>query len=264
MENIPTPSIIDAFPQGFSKISSRTDCDTFGNDSHIVKIFKNKLAFFFTLRGYNFLQSHVSVPELIDKGVFSGKNFIVYQRIFEDEQKRKLKQQGSSDFIENSARFLAKLHTLPLPYGEALSLPALLKRYVGYILVRKPYLQSYFEEHNFSEVLEQYGSVFEGQPVSLIHGDFHSDNLIWNEKLTVLDFDGVRAFDHYFDLCSAFRYICNANMEKFRDFMRAYKEVNPFNFSRERFYVNFYAFFLNDPEDRVNSQCLLRIRKSLH
>jgi thiamine kinase-like enzyme len=103
---------------------------------------------------------------------------------------------------------------------------------------------------------------FSEEEVSLVHGDLHDKNLIFNRRLYITDLEACRWFDPYYDLCSVYNnlYFRKKNLNVFLEY---YCRARSIKISRKRlklmlliYYLD-HAVFSEKKKDKIRSRRLL-------
>lgn len=214
-------SMLEIIGEPSKEYSSIPGRSIYFSPQHFIYFFQNKEAYDFYYHASTLLRSYI--PRVEKHGSYKGRWYIAFQRIHEPAQLKKARMALAPEFLSNSAQLLASIHNIPVSQDISGNI---------HHYMEKAFLVP--ETQKFREQYERlWGQVKDTIEPTLAHRDFHQDNLLWGDKLYIIDLGGVCGFDFYYDLISAFCFMCKGDLGVFRKFLAEYRALRPFQFSKK-------------------------------
>lgn len=215
--------------------SSNVYLVTLENDKYIFKVIKTKEKKEVESNALKKLNNYIDVPEFIDCGTYNNTNYIIMKYIeginYKDDETSKL----TSKDLKNIGILIKKLHSIPITYEE--------DNWIDYLIFRINLAYKSLNKFDFNDAIynklinDLNNYIKTNYNKTLVHMDFRIGNLIFNDKLYLIDFESVKVGDPVFDFIKIKRLLTQKQFDilfknykyEYDDFYKKLKFYNLFD-----------------------------------
>jgi len=217
--------------------SSNVYLVTLENDKYIFKIIKTKEKKEVEANALIKLNNYIDIPEYIDCGTYDNINYVIMKYVeginYSDSEIDKLTIKD----LKNISNILNKLHSIPITYEE--------DNWINYLINRMDMAYKALNDCSFNEVIynkliyELDNYIKMNYYKTLVHMDFRLGNLIFNDKVYLIDFESIKVGDPVFDFIKMKRIL---SKKQFNLLLKNYKYKDNNFYKKMEFYNLFDAY----------------------
>ena len=227
---------------GMKKVHANEKRAIFINTQKVVKLFMKQSEYQRALIANNAIKKFGSVPPIMKHGTIGKLHYIIYKTIIEPASKKIMHKEKAKPFIAACAKELALFHT-----SAGTSKQSLFNVYQRKLATYK-FAAGKASSSQIVALLENKIHVFQEElkkeKSHLIHGDFDDGNVLWADRVYLIDLEKVEFFDYHYDL-STFYLNSNIPMKEYNSFLEHYQKAGGKEIVLPRLQMAMMAAFLS-------------------
>ena len=183
------------------------------------------------------LNRYINTPLYIDSGIYNDINYVIMEYIegknYNDYEANKLTLSNLKDI----SKLLKKFHSIPITTEE--------DNWISYLVSRLNTAYKVLNEFSFNEFIynklmyDLNNYINSNYTKAILHMDFRLGNLIFNNKIYLIDFESVKVGDPVFDFVKIKRLLSD---KQFNILLDNYDYINDDFYKKLDFYNLFDAY----------------------